>query len=282
MRIRGNRARSFWTGTMLILGLLAAPDVASAADAPVGDQAPMQATDLDLSPVGTIVPAKTRFLSLGVGKSAVIDLPRDVKDVLVADPKIANAVIRSAQRAYIIGGQVGPDQRRVLRRRRPAGGRLRHRGEARSQRHAHGTASGAAGRADRRRRRQRDADRLGVEPGRGPAGRRRRRETGRRLRQGGQQHRRARPRPGDAQGRGRRSAPRYRQAVGRRSQRQPERRHRGGELQQFQPVLGQRRTDRQQQRIRCRRPHQGVRDRQRHDARDGKCRCPCARSPSRA
>jgi pilus assembly protein CpaC len=51
--------------------------------------------------------AKTRFLALGVGKSAVIDLPRDVKDVLVADPKIANAVVRSAQRAYIIGAAVG-------------------------------------------------------------------------------------------------------------------------------------------------------------------------------
>jgi pilus assembly protein CpaC len=48
-----------------------------------------------------------RFLSLGIGKSVVIDLPRDVKDVLVADPKIANAVIRSAQRAYIIGAAVG-------------------------------------------------------------------------------------------------------------------------------------------------------------------------------
>jgi pilus assembly protein CpaC len=48
-----------------------------------------------------------RFLSLGVGKSVVIDLPRDIKDVLVADPKIANAVVRSAQRAYIIGAAVG-------------------------------------------------------------------------------------------------------------------------------------------------------------------------------
>jgi pilus assembly protein CpaC len=51
--------------------------------------------------------AKTRFLALGVGKSVVIDLPRDVKDVLVADPKIANAVVRSAQRAYIIGAAIG-------------------------------------------------------------------------------------------------------------------------------------------------------------------------------
>ncbi|CAN7298733.1 type II and III secretion system protein family protein [Bradyrhizobium sp. LjRoot220] len=51
--------------------------------------------------------ARQRFLSLGVGKSVVVDLPRDVKDVLVADPKIANAVIRSAQRAYIIGAAIG-------------------------------------------------------------------------------------------------------------------------------------------------------------------------------
>ena len=48
-----------------------------------------------------------RFLALGIGKSIVVDLSRDIKDVLVADPKIANAVVRSAQRAYIIGQAVG-------------------------------------------------------------------------------------------------------------------------------------------------------------------------------
>jgi pilus assembly protein CpaC len=53
------------------------------------------------------VPTRTRFLALGIGKSVIVDLPRDVKDVLVADPKIANAVIRSPQRAYIIGAAVG-------------------------------------------------------------------------------------------------------------------------------------------------------------------------------
>jgi pilus assembly protein CpaC len=50
---------------------------------------------------------KVRFLALGIGKSMIVDLPRDIKDVLVADPKIANAVVRSAQRAYIIGSAVG-------------------------------------------------------------------------------------------------------------------------------------------------------------------------------
>jgi pilus assembly protein CpaC len=51
--------------------------------------------------------SKVRFLSLGIGKSVVIDFPNEVKDVLVADPKIANAVVRSAKRAYIIGAAVG-------------------------------------------------------------------------------------------------------------------------------------------------------------------------------
>src|SRR5215470_10444095 len=49
----------------------------------------------------------SRFVPLGVGKSVVIDLPRDVKDVLVADPTIANAVVRTARRAYIIGVKFG-------------------------------------------------------------------------------------------------------------------------------------------------------------------------------
>ena len=46
-------------------------------------------------------------IALGVSKSVVVDLPRDIRDVLVADPKIANAVVRSSRRAYIIGTAVG-------------------------------------------------------------------------------------------------------------------------------------------------------------------------------
>src|ERR1700692_988751 len=60
-----------------------------------------------IAPVAMDGQLNARFLSLGIGKSIVIDLPRDIKDVLVADPKIANAVVRSAQRAYIIGAAVG-------------------------------------------------------------------------------------------------------------------------------------------------------------------------------
>ena len=72
---------------------------------------PVIAADSDIEPPASTTSiggsVKTRFLALGIGKSVVIDLPRDVKDVLVADPKIANAVVRSSRRAYIIGGVVG-------------------------------------------------------------------------------------------------------------------------------------------------------------------------------
>jgi pilus assembly protein CpaC len=67
---------------------------------------PVYAADTD-APVVSASSSKMRFLSLGIGKSVVIDFPDDVKDVLVADPKIANAVVRSARRAYIIGAAVG-------------------------------------------------------------------------------------------------------------------------------------------------------------------------------
>lgn len=65
--------------------------------------------DLHRTPVISVVGSEvsSRPVSLGVGKAVVIDLPRDAKDVLVADPTIANAVVRSARRAYMIGVKVG-------------------------------------------------------------------------------------------------------------------------------------------------------------------------------
>jgi pilus assembly protein CpaC len=63
--------------------------------------------DRATAPISVSAQTKVRFLALGIGKSTIVDLPRDAKDVLVADPKIANAVIRTPQRAYIIGAAVG-------------------------------------------------------------------------------------------------------------------------------------------------------------------------------
>ena len=80
----------------------AAPATTAASPAPPATEVATSAPAVTGS-----IPVRTRFLPLGIGKSVVVDLPRDVKDVLVADPKIANAVIRSPQRAYIIGAGVG-------------------------------------------------------------------------------------------------------------------------------------------------------------------------------
>jgi pilus assembly protein CpaC len=51
--------------------------------------------------------ARKGTVPLGVGKSVVVDFPRDIKDVLVGDPKVANAVIRSSRRVYILGLSAG-------------------------------------------------------------------------------------------------------------------------------------------------------------------------------
>ncbi len=101
MKCRGNqpmvrallvRVLSFSAVAALTLNLAPIPVVASEAHA----AAPISASS-----------QKMRFLSLGIGKSVVLDLPHDIKDVLVANPKVANAIVHSSQRAYVIGSEVG-------------------------------------------------------------------------------------------------------------------------------------------------------------------------------
>ena len=86
--------------SITVLGIVAIGPTSASDQRPVGAGAApgIEVVGSDLN---------SRFIPLGVGKSVVIDLPRDIKDVLIADPKIANAVIRSARRAYIIGAAVG-------------------------------------------------------------------------------------------------------------------------------------------------------------------------------
>ena len=42
-------------------------------------------------------------LSLPRGKSAIVDLPVDARDVLVTNPQVADAVLRSPRRIYVMG-----------------------------------------------------------------------------------------------------------------------------------------------------------------------------------
>ncbi|QXX75740.1 type II and III secretion system protein family protein [Methylovirgula sp. HY1] len=44
-----------------------------------------------------------RRLSMGVGKSVIVNLPKAASEIFVGNPKVANAVVRSARKLYIIG-----------------------------------------------------------------------------------------------------------------------------------------------------------------------------------
>ncbi|GAB5501748.1 type II and III secretion system protein family protein [Pyruvatibacter sp.] len=63
------------------------------------------------SPVVKVDPggasANSQVLSLGLNKSAVVELPVDASDVLIANPEIADAIVRSARRTYLLGMEVG-------------------------------------------------------------------------------------------------------------------------------------------------------------------------------
>lgn len=51
--------------------------------------------------------ARAASLVLPFGKSAIIDLPADARDILISNPAIADATVRTARRAYVIGRQLG-------------------------------------------------------------------------------------------------------------------------------------------------------------------------------
>lgn len=53
--------------------------------------------------VGASEHAISRRLDLSIGRSLIVELPRDAKEVFVANPKVANAVVRSARKLFIIG-----------------------------------------------------------------------------------------------------------------------------------------------------------------------------------
>jgi pilus assembly protein CpaC len=51
--------------------------------------------------------AKPSTLDLGIGASIVIDLPSDAREIFIGNPAIANAVIRSPRKLYVIGTAEG-------------------------------------------------------------------------------------------------------------------------------------------------------------------------------
>ena len=87
-------------GTTLV-GLLALATVAAAAPAAAQERAA-----LGPAPVLSVGPAEattTRKIELTAGRSVIVDLPRDAKEVFVANPAVANAVVRSTRKVFVIG-----------------------------------------------------------------------------------------------------------------------------------------------------------------------------------
>lgn len=59
------------------------------------------------TPYSSLDEVSGRVVRLALNKSMVIELPEDVRDVLVSSPKVADAVIRSSRKIYLIGMEVG-------------------------------------------------------------------------------------------------------------------------------------------------------------------------------
>ncbi|GJE53968.1 Type 3 secretion system secretin [Methylobacterium thuringiense] len=53
--------------------------------------------------VGANESSASRRVDLSIGRSLIVDLPRDAKEVFVANPAVANAVVRSTRKVFIIG-----------------------------------------------------------------------------------------------------------------------------------------------------------------------------------
>jgi pilus assembly protein CpaC len=51
--------------------------------------------------------APVQRITLPLGKSAVVDLPVDARDVVISDPTVADAVMRTSRRAFILGSKNG-------------------------------------------------------------------------------------------------------------------------------------------------------------------------------
>lgn len=51
-------------------------------------------------------------ITLGVGRTIIIDLPTDAAEIVVGDPKVANAVVRSTRKLYVMG--LGTGQTTIL------------------------------------------------------------------------------------------------------------------------------------------------------------------------
>jgi pilus assembly protein CpaC len=94
-------------GILALLSAAALPLPGTVAMAQSGDQIPFTRGPSPRVNTGTADQVMARNIEMGVGRSIVVDLPRDAKEVFVANPAVANAVVRSARKLFVIGVAAG-------------------------------------------------------------------------------------------------------------------------------------------------------------------------------
>ncbi|RYB07665.1 type II and III secretion system protein family protein [Lichenibacterium ramalinae] len=88
---------------------LAVPPVPALAQAPVLVPKVRNASSTPAPPFLAVPPdARTQRFTMPVGKSIIVDLPEDAAEVFVGRPEVANAVVRSARRLYVMALTKGP------------------------------------------------------------------------------------------------------------------------------------------------------------------------------
>jgi len=88
-----------------LLKLLAAIVASAWLSAPIAGHA--QEAGSSVIKVDLASGAQSQQLALPVGRSAVVDLPIDARDVLVSNPAVASAVLRTPRRIFVMGLKSG-------------------------------------------------------------------------------------------------------------------------------------------------------------------------------
>lgn len=96
------RARSILGKAVIALGLVLLPSAITAAPRQTQSQAQNYHGNVRIS-----TGEAAREVRLGIAKSIIVELNQDAKDILVSNPTIANAIVRSARRIFIIGTGIG-------------------------------------------------------------------------------------------------------------------------------------------------------------------------------
>ncbi len=117
MQIRVNKRLGFGLPSALMVAVsialvLPAPVALAGGDAPQQARGAQRDVQIESSHNSILLikegdlPA-TKPVRLGLNKAMVIELPRDLRDVMVSSPEVADAVVQSSNRVHIIGKKIG-------------------------------------------------------------------------------------------------------------------------------------------------------------------------------